>query len=393
MEIGGMTYPDVSDAVAAQASIAIVLAAFAFAGFVLLLNNMASADSGGRRPVRVRYHSLEGRALFLLVATFTIGILAGFLYSTSLGVEGASVYRGYVVAQVAFGVEVFAMITAILILLERYLRKPGPLYAWLISLGVITWSLFRLTVDLYQAWDRDVSTSSATWVVAFALLAPALLLVYLVAASGATRFRPESTTTLRLTLTDRRIRNFFADSSMGYAAMVAVIGVVTGILHVAVTLGNRSAFRPWQLLVLSIALGVASVWTILHARPARDDAKWETERRQDGSYEVLIPELPELSSLLNRCAAVGESGDERADAIRVLCMEMETANSEIERSRSPIVRSRGIIAGSAVLQLTSDGYVELESSDDAVSGSELCDVHQLIRELGRWEALERAPSR
>jgi hypothetical protein len=377
---------DVADVAATQAGMAMLLAAFAFAAFVLLLNNISSTSDTPFGLTRVRHRSHEGRALFLLVATFTVGILAGFLYATSVG-DPDTISRGYTIAQVVFGVEVYALITAVLVLLDLYLRTPGPMMVWMLSLAVVGWALFRIVIDIRGEWKRDVG-NEAIYPLAIASIVPSILVIFLFAAGRVAAMRQQRRSTSANQSGLAMVDSFFLRSSVGYALMMAVIGVYAGTLHVWITQTEEARFSTWQLLLLAASLSVAATWTALHSLPGMDGPRIVVG--DDGHFFSV--ELPGMATTLNESVVTDPvAGRDRIVELRA---SLSAAKRTIDKSRSVITVDREVELGGHTLFVTPAGFVRLRDVDHGgVTEDEFCDVEHLVRVLGSWERDESKKGR
>lgn len=153
----------------AQVTVAIVLAGFAFAGFILLMDNLRDSNSSESR-------ALYFQSMFLLAATFSIGTLASFFYALSRGLAPWDAYRGLVFGHTLFTLETLALIASVGWLLGIYAPHYFRRRAWWITVLISGYALCRLAAELVRhvrAGEPGVGHTVAICAVAgFAAVAP-----------------------------------------------------------------------------------------------------------------------------------------------------------------------------------------------------------------------------
>jgi hypothetical protein len=266
-------------AISSQAATAVVLAGFAFVGFIFLLNVFATSTRplfgtsvvGERVRIDPRRH--EGRALFILAAAFSMGINAAFLYSTSAGLESSVAGRGFVVAQAAFAIEVVALIAALVVLIDMYLLSPGPIYSWVMGVLLTGYVLVRVIAELGRAWSAQEDTGTVgdnVWLAVVAVMPAAVFLA--VAVLGRSAWLGSSFL--------ESTRDFVSRSGIGYAAMIAVTGLFLAFTHLFISFRTSiDKLDWWVLALLALVVGVAAAWTAVQSWP--EEHAWKSATTND----------------------------------------------------------------------------------------------------------------
>ena len=137
----------------AQVTVAIVLAGFAFAGFVLLMDNLRDSRSSESR-------TLYFQSMFLLAATFSIGTLTSFFYALSRGLAPWDAYRGLIFGHALFTLEILALITSVGWLLGIYTPHYFRRRAWWMMTVIGCYSFVRFTAEVVRHSRQSIEFGS-----------------------------------------------------------------------------------------------------------------------------------------------------------------------------------------------------------------------------------------
>lgn len=152
----------------AQVTVSIVLAGFAFAGFILLMDNLRDARSD-------KSQDLYFQSMFLLGATFSIGALSSFFYAVSRGVAPWSAYQAIQFGHALFTLETLALIASVGWLLGIYAPIGLRLQAWYLMCAISSYALIRFCMELIRH-SRDGVDGQFDTVVIGAIAAVAVVI-------------------------------------------------------------------------------------------------------------------------------------------------------------------------------------------------------------------------
>jgi hypothetical protein len=252
---------DPVEVAANQTNVAVVVAAFAFAGFILLIDRSRQPPVGALQepvdPKRFR------ETLFFLLAAFSIGVLAAFLYATSALATSAveepqqrGVWQTVVVAHGVFGLEVLAVAVGVFWLLIQWVDDETWPKLWLLGLLVFGWVAFRWAVALARLVESDSAMQGGqVWLVAIVGIVPVAATLAIVSHMPRAK-----------SLQDATRRNV-----VWFVAALSVAAVLLAVVHTMLQLLDAGIRPLGSLITVAIALilGSLEAWAIVLVGPRR----------------------------------------------------------------------------------------------------------------------------
>lgn len=226
----------------AQVTVAVVLAGFAFAGFVFLLT---------RPKAEMTAPQLERRfsALLFLIGAFSVGTFSAFLYATSIGTDPWPAYRSLVIAHAGFVLLATVTVAAVMRLLALEHRSKEIMgYAWIMASVMMTFFQFRFAVELARA---ESNLDGGSDLVAGVMVVTSLAGMALAWALGG------------LDRVPGRLK-----AAIPYTSTLALVAIVTGIVHITSSFSSTTGSLPtWLSVLLMTMTTLFSAWSVLAARP------------------------------------------------------------------------------------------------------------------------------
>lgn len=223
-------------------TVAVVLAGFAFAGFVFILT---------RPKLDASSEELERRfgAVLFLIGAFSVGTFSAFLYATSTGVDPWPAYRSLMVAHASFVLLSIVTVAAVVRLLALEDRSKSIMaYAWFMASVMITFFQVRYTAELARAeFNLSGGSDTAAWVLVIASVI-VLAAAWAIALAGSA---PDRVT-----------------EAIPYTSSLAAIAIGVGLLHIYVGfIGGAGSLPTWLTFLLLASTSLFAGWSIIASRP------------------------------------------------------------------------------------------------------------------------------